>query len=133
MRAPTLVVQPDGLEEQRDAHAHPHCAGNAEFVRVKPEPRFQVSGKHEQRPVCDVGSNHLHAVAVLLFRKPRVQVSERRFSLCAQQIFEPAFEEFAFIDAVLEADAQGFAHAGQLVEQAFVLEVVVVERLKNAF
>ena len=122
------VLEPDRLEEDGDAHAHPHGERDVEVVRLDPE-LGRVPGQYEQLVLGHVGRDHLQAGA-----EARVvgevgvdEVGERADSLGLEPLADPLEEAVAFVEAEVEQHAQRALDQRHLVLPALVLELPVVE------
>jgi hypothetical protein len=100
-----LVRDGNGLEEDGDAHAHPHRPGDRELVRVDPE-LVGVARQDEQPMRRRVGRDQLQPVAVARVVPVLVgrECRERLRSLRLEELPDPALEVAALVNAeVLDA------------------------------
>jgi hypothetical protein len=121
-----LVRDPDGLEEDRDRHAHPHRQRHLDRVGVESQ-LTRVAWKDEQLPRGDVGGDHLEPRPVLRILPPRAEVGERPDALRGQQPAHPLEGSIALEDARLEQDVQRLPDQRDAVDPARVLELAEVE------
>jgi hypothetical protein len=129
-----LVRDRNRLEEDRDAHAHPHGPGDRELVRVDPE-LVGVARQDEQPVRRRVGRDHLQPVAVAGI-VPVLVGGERREGLGAlrlQELADPVLEVAALVDAEVLEDADALADQRELVLPGRVPELEEVHAEDDVF
>lgn len=122
------VDEPHRLEEERDAHAHPHGERDVEVVRLDPEGPGVVR-QDEQAVRRQIGGDHVDPVAVtLLPGEVRVdEVRERPLALRREQLGDPGVEHLPFEDPLILEDAERRPDDRHAILPAAVLEAPEVE------